>query len=108
MKTQVVILSLHNSSIMDKSMSHNGKNGSMISQRNQALISAKKKRSLFHLFIPKGKNPDYCHKTQRGLNYVSTLVSSDPESKKEIYHDSSLAMSSWDSHVSINDIFGSF
>ena len=55
MKTQGVILSLHNSSIMDKSMSHNGKNGSMISQRNQALISAKKKDHYFIYLYRKAK-----------------------------------------------------
>jgi len=32
---------------------------------------------------------------------------SDFKSKKEVYHDSSLATSSWDSNVSVSDIFGS-
>jgi len=34
-------------------------------------------------------------------------VPSDPESEKEVYHDSSSATSSWDSDVSIDDIFRS-
>jgi len=42
-----------------------------------------------------------------GLSYVSMPVSSDPESEKEVYHDSSSATSSWDSNVSISGIFGS-
>jgi len=49
----------------------------------------KGKRALFHSFVPKGKDPDYSHKTLRGLGYVSTLVSSDPKSEKEVYLDSS-------------------
>ena len=54
-----------------------------------------------------GKDPDYYHKTRRGLSYVSISVSSDSESEEEVYHDSSSATSSWDSDVSIGDIFGS-
>jgi len=34
-------------------------------------------------------------------------VSSDPDSEKEVYYDSSSTTSSWDSDVSIDDIFGS-
>ena len=57
----------------------------------------KGKPNLLHSFVPKVKNPDYYHKTQRGLCYVSTSVSSDLEFEKEVYHDSSSATSSWDS-----------
>ena len=42
-----------------------------------------------------------------GLGYVFTLVSLDPESEKEVCHDNSLATSSWDSDISIGDIFWS-
>jgi len=59
------------------------------------------------LFVPKGKDPGYYYKTWRGLGYVSTSVSSDPEFEKEVYFDSSLATSSWDSDVNIDNIFRS-
>jgi len=68
----------------------------------------KGKRALFRSFVPKGKDLDYYHKTRRGLGYVSTPVSLDPESEKEVYLDSSSATSSWHSNVSIGDIFESF
>ena len=67
----------------------------------------KGKWPLFNSFVSKDKDPDYYHKTRRGFGYVSTSVSSDPESEKEVHHDSSSATSSWDSDVSISDIFGS-
>jgi len=54
----------------------------------------KEKQALLRSFVPKGKDPDYYYKTRRGLGYVSTLVSSDPDSEKEIYHNSSSATSS--------------
>jgi len=53
----------------------------------------KEKRALLCLFAPKSKNLDYKIKTRRGLCYVSTPGSSDPESKKDVYHDSSSATS---------------
>jgi len=68
---------------------------------------SKEKRALFHSFVPKGKDLDYYHKIRRGLGYVSTPISSDPESEEEVYHDSSSATSSWDSDISIDNIFGS-
>ena len=67
----------------------------------------KEKRALLRSFVPKGKDPDYYHKTRRGLGYVSTLVSSYLKSEKEVYHDSSSATSLWDSDVSVGDIFES-
>jgi len=67
----------------------------------------KGKRALLRLFIPKGKDPDYYHKTRRALGYVSTPVSLDSESEEKVYHDSSSATSLWDSDISVNDIFGS-
>ena len=48
---------------------------------------SKGKRALLRLFVPKDKDPHYYHKTRRGLDYVSTLVSPDPESEKEGYAD---------------------
>jgi len=75
--------------------------------KESGLNFSKEKRALFRSFVPKGKEPDYYHKTQRGLGYITTPVSSDPESEKEVYHDSSSATSSWDSDVNIGDIFGS-
>ena len=65
------------------------------------------KRVLLRSFVPKAKNPDYYHKTRRGLGYVTTPVSSDSESEEEVYHDSSSTTSLWDSDVSISDIFES-
>jgi len=67
----------------------------------------KEKQALFCSFVPKDKDPNYYQKTRRGLGYVTTSVSSDSESAKEVYHDSSSVTSSWDSDVSIGDIFGS-
>ena len=36
------------------------------------------------MLVPKGKDPDYYHKTRRGPSYVTTPVSSDPESEEEV------------------------
>jgi len=73
--------------------------------KGSGLNFGKGKRALLCSFVPKGKDPDYYYKTQRGLGYVSTPVSSDSESEEEVYDDSSSATSSWDSDVSISDIF---
>ena len=67
----------------------------------------KGKRALLRSFVPKSKEPDYYHKTWKGLSYVSTPVSSDPESEEEVYHDSPSATSSWDSDISVGGIFES-
>jgi len=75
--------------------------------KESGLNFGKEKWALLRSFVPKGKDPDYYHKTRRGLGYVSTPSSSNPESEKEVYHDSSSATSSWDSDVSIGDTFGS-
>jgi len=50
--------------------------------KESGLNFSKRKRVLLRSFVPKGKDPDYYHKTRRGLGYVSTLVSSDLESEK--------------------------
>ena len=65
------------------------------------------KQTLLHLFVPKCKDSDYCHKTRRGLSYISTPISSNFESKEEVYNDSSSATSLCDSDVSVYDIFES-
>ena len=67
----------------------------------------KGKRALLRSFVPKGKNPNYYHRSWRGLGYVSSPVLLDSESEKEVYHDNLSATSSWDSDVSIGDIFES-
>ena len=50
----------------------------------------KGKRALLCSFVPKGKDPDFYHRTRRGLGYVSMPVLSDFESEEEAYHDNSL------------------
>ena len=75
--------------------------------KESSLNFGKGKRALFCSFVPKGKDPDYYHKIQWGLSYISTPISSDSESKIEVYHDSSLTTSSWYSNVSVSDIFES-
>jgi len=44
----------------------------------------KGRRTLLWSFVPKGKTPDYYHRTRRGLGYVSTPISS-PLSLKSRY-----------------------
>ena len=65
----------------------------------------KGKRALLRSFVPKAKNPDYYYKPRRGPSYISTSVSSDSESEKEI--DSSSRTSPWDLDVSVGNIFKS-
>ena len=57
-------------------------------------------------FVPKGKAPDYYHRTRRGLGYVSNPIPSVSESEESLYHDYSSGTSSWDSDVSIGNLFG--
>ena len=47
----------------------------------------KGRRILPRSFIPKGKTPDYYHRTRRGLGYVSTSIPSASESEESLYHD---------------------
>jgi len=75
--------------------------------KGSGLNFGKEKRALLRSFVSKGKDPNYYHKSWRGLSYVSILVSPDFESEEEVYHDSSSATSSWDSDVSVGDIFES-
>jgi len=62
-------------------------------------------RTLLRSFIPKEKAPDYYHGTRRGLGYVSTPTPSASESKELLYHNHSLGTSSWESDISVRNIF---
>ena len=65
----------------------------------------KGRRSLLRSFVPKGKAPDYYHQTRRGLGYVSTPVPSASDSEEPSGHDHSSGTSSWESDVSVGNIF---
>ena len=65
----------------------------------------KGRRTLLRSFILKGKIPDYYHRTCRGLGYVSTPITSASESEESLYHNHSSGTSSWESDVSIGNIF---
>jgi len=65
----------------------------------------KGKRSLPRSFVPKGKAPDYYHQTRRGLGYVSTPVPSASDSEGPSGHNCSSDTSSWESDVSVSNIF---
>ena len=65
----------------------------------------KGRRTLLRSFIPKGKTPDYYHQTRRGLGYVSTPIPSAFESEESLCHDDSSGTSSWESDVSVGNIF---
>jgi len=74
--------------------------------KGSGLNFSKGKWALFCSFVPKGKDPDYYHRTWRGLGYVFILVLSDFKSE-EVYHDNSSTTSSCDSDVSVGGIFES-
>jgi len=65
----------------------------------------KGRRTLLRSFVPKGKAPDYYHRTRKGLGYVSTPTPLSPESSESLYHNYSSDTSSWESDISIGDIF---
>jgi len=65
----------------------------------------KGRRTLLRSFVPKGKAPDYYHRTRRGLGYVSTPIQSASKSKESLYHNHSSGTSSWESDVSVSNIF---
>ena len=65
---------------------------------------AKGRRTLLRSFVPKGKAPDYFHRTRRGLGYVSTPIPSASESEESLYHNHSSSTSSWESDVSVGNI----
>ena len=54
----------------------------------------KGRRTLLRSFIPKGKAPDYYHRTHRRLGYVSTLIPSASESEELSYYNYSSGTSS--------------
>ena len=66
---------------------------------------SKVRRTLLRSFVPKGKAPDYYHRTRKGLGYESTPIPSASESEESLYLKHSSGMSSWESDVSIGDIF---
>ena len=66
----------------------------------------KGRRTLLRFFVPKGKTPDYYHRTRRGLGYVSTLIPSASESEESLYHNHSSGTSSWESDLSVGNLFG--
>ena len=68
----------------------------------------KGRRTLLRSFVPKGKTPDYYHRTRRGLGYVSTPISSASDYEELLYHYRSLGTSSWESDVSVSNIFKEF
>ena len=45
--------------------------------KSPGLNFGKGRRTLLRSFVPKGKAPDYYHKTRRGLGYVTTPASSE-------------------------------
>ena len=65
----------------------------------------KGRRTLLRSFVPKGKTLDYYHQTRRGLGYVSTLIPLASESEESLCHDYSSGTSSWESYVSVGNIF---
>jgi len=69
------------------------------------LNSSKGRRTLLRSFIPKGKAPDFYHRTRRELGYVSTPIPSAFESEELLHHNHSLGTLSWESDVSVGNIF---
>jgi len=69
---------------------------------------SKGRRTLLRSFIPKGKAPGYYHRTRRRLGYVLTLILSTSESEESLHHNHSSGMSSWESDVSVGNIFKEF
>jgi len=65
----------------------------------------KGRRTSLRSFVPKGKAPDYYHRTHRGLGYVSTPTPSVSKSEGLLYHNHSSGTSSWESNVSVGNIF---
>ena len=65
----------------------------------------KGRRILLRSFVPKGKAPDYYHRTRKGLGYESTPIPSASESEESLYLKHSSGISSWESDVSVGNIF---
>jgi len=68
-------------------------------------FDGKGRRTLLRSFVSKGKPPDYYRRTRRSLGYVSTSIPSASESKKSLYHNHSFGTSSWESDVSVGNLF---
>ena len=68
----------------------------------------KGRRTLLQSFVLKGKTPDYYHRTRRGLGYVSASILSASESEESLYHNHSSGTSSWESDVSVGNLFREF
>ena len=67
----------------------------------------KEKRTLLCSFVPKGKDPDYYHRPEGDSIIYLRQSRQILNLKKKVDHDCSSIASSWDSDVSIHDIFGS-
>ena len=65
----------------------------------------KGRRTLLWSFVPKGKALDYYHRTRRGLGYVSIPIPSASKSEGPLHHNHSSGTSSWESDVSVDNIF---
>jgi len=63
-------------------------------------------KTLLQSFVSKGKTPNYYHRTRKGLSYVSTPILSASESEESLYHNYSSGTSSWESDVSVGNLFG--
>jgi len=66
----------------------------------------KGRRTLLRSFVPKRKTSDYYHRTRMGLGYVSTPIPSASESEESLYHNHSSGTLSWESDVSVGNLFG--
>jgi len=71
--------------------------------KKSGLNFSKGRRTLLRSFVPKGKGPDYYHKSRRGLGYILTQIPS--TESEESYHDHSSGTSSWESDVGVGGIF---
>ena len=78
----------------------------MIFLKDWALISAKESEHYSVHLYQKAKTPITLTRP-KGLGYVSTLVSLDPEPEEEVYRDNLSAISSWNSDISVGNIFKS-
>ena len=66
---------------------------------------AKKEEHCFDSLFQKGKPLIIIIKLTKGLGYVSTPISSASESEEPLYYDHSSGSSSWESDVSVGNIF---
>jgi len=73
--------------------------------RGPVLNFSRGRRTLLRSFVLKVKAPNYYHRTRKGLGYVSTPILSASESKESLYHNHSSGTSSWESDISIGNIF---